>query len=218
MIQQITNKGESMEYPKIETLFERDEKTHKVFSDKLRNPVYGIFKKWQFTEKIDGTNIRIIWSEGKLKFGGSTENANLPADLVQYLYEKISPEKLKEIFGDGTAVIYGEGYGAGIQKGGYYSPSKQFIVFDVLVDSKWWLNWENTCDIANKLGLKTVPFIGEMTLEEGIEMVKKGFNSVLAKDQTGQEYPAEGLVGRTVETLFDKKGHRIIIKLKTRDF
>jgi uncharacterized Zn finger protein len=36
-----------MEYHKIETLFERDEKTHKVFPDKLRSPVYGIFKKWQ---------------------------------------------------------------------------------------------------------------------------------------------------------------------------
>ena len=44
---------ETMEYHKIETLFERDEKTHKVFPDKLRNPVYGIFKKWQFTEKVE---------------------------------------------------------------------------------------------------------------------------------------------------------------------
>ncbi len=26
------------------------------------------------------------------------------------------------------------------------------------------------------------------------------------------------LVGRTAETLFDKKGHRLIVKLKTKDF
>jgi ATP-dependent RNA circularization protein (DNA/RNA ligase family) len=207
-----------MEYHKIETLFERDEKTHKVFPDKLRNPVYGIFKKWQFTEKIDGTNIRVMWQDGKLKLGGRTDNANIPADLVQLLYEAIDVQKLRDTFGDTSAIIYGEGYGAGIQKGGGYSKTKQFIVFDVLVDNKWWLNWENTCDIATKFGLKTVPFIGEMTLEEGIEMVKKGFDSILAKENTGEIVQAEGLVGRTVETLFDKKGSRIIIKLKTRDF
>lgn len=207
-----------MEYHKIETLFERDEKTHKVFPGKLRNPVYGIFKTWQFTEKIDGTNIRIIWKDGKLTFGGKTDNANLPAELVTWLYENIREELLKEKFPDTNAVIYGEGYGAGIQKGGGYSPIKKFIVFDVLVGDKWWLNWENTKDVASFLGLDTVPFIGEMSLQDGVDMVREGFNSVLAKMNTGEDIPAEGLVGRTVETLFDKKGARIIIKLKTRDF
>ena len=207
-----------MEYPKIETLFERDEKTHKVYPDKLRNPVYGIFKKWQFTEKIDGTNIRVMWQDGKLKLGGRTDNASIPADLVQLLYETIDMQKLRDTFGDTSAIIFGEGYGAGIQKGGGYSKTKQFIVFDVLVDNKWWLNWENTCDIAKKFGLKTVPFIGECTLEEGVIFVRNGFESILARENNDECVPAEGLVGRTVETLFDKKGSRIIIKLKTRDF
>lgn len=27
----------------------------------LKNPVYGIIKTWQFTDKIDGTNIRCIY-------------------------------------------------------------------------------------------------------------------------------------------------------------
>ena len=57
-----------------------------------------------------------------------------------------------------------------------------------------------------------------MTLEEGVATVKAGFSSVLAFEQTGITTPAEGLVGRTIEVLFDKKGHRIIIKLKTKDF
>jgi len=214
-----------MEYHKIETLFERDEKTHKVFPDRLKNPIYGIFKRWQFTEKIDGTNIRCIWhpadphgGTSSLSFGGKTDNAQIHADLIKWLYENISIEKMASVFPTTETIIYGEGFGAGIQKGGGYSKTKQFIVFDVLVASKWWLNWENTCDIANKLGLKTVPFIGDMSLEEGVEMVRRGFNSVLAKENTGEIMPAEGMVGRTVETLFDKKGSRIIIKLKTRDF
>jgi len=217
-------------YHKIETLFERDEKTHKVYPGKLKNRVYGIFKTWQFTEKIDGTNIRIIWEPAidggvdapgrpeRLRFGGKSDNAQIHADLVTWLLENVTTEKLRAVFPTTDAVIYGEGYGAGIQKGGGYSKTKQLIVFDVLVDGKWWLNWENTCDVAMKLGLKTVPFVGEITLEEGVEMVRKGFKSILATEQTGETVQAEGIVGRTVEALFDKKGHRIIIKLKTRDF
>jgi hypothetical protein len=212
-----------MEYHKIETLFERNIKTFKVDPDKLRNSVYGIIKSWEFTEKIDGTNIRIEWDpmhipELKLNFGGKTDNASIPAELTNWLIANVSIGKLEEIFPDTRAVIYGEGYGAGIQRGSHYSPTKQFIVFDVLVGDKWWLNRDNVCDVSAKLGLKVVPFVGTMTLEEGVEMVKRSFLSILAKEQTGQLVPAEGLVGRTVETLFDKKGARIIIKLKTKDF
>lgn len=204
------------EYHKIETLYERDERTFIVNPAILKNPVYGIIKTWQWTEKIDGTNIRCIWNHetGKLAFGGKTDNAQIHADLVRYLYESIPVENMRSVFPDVNAVVYGEGYGAGIQKGGLYSDKKKFIVFDVLVNGKWWLNWENTCDVAAKLHLDVVPFVGEMTLEEATEMVRRGFPSRL----NGGKMQAEGLVGRPMEALFDKKGARLIVKLKTKDF
>ena len=211
------------EYHKIETLYERDLKTFKVNPSKLKNRTYSLIKTWQFTEKIDGTNIRAIWSCASdagcglpetLRFSGKTDNAQIHADLIHHLYEIITPDKMRAVFPDTDAVIYGEGYGAGIQKGGLYSPTKKFIVFDILVGGKWWLNWENTCDVAMKLGLDVVPFIGEMSLEEATEMVRAGFPSRL----NGGQVQAEGLVGRTAEPLFDKKGSRLIVKLKTKDF
>lgn len=202
-------------YHKIETLYERDEKTHKLKPELiLKNPTYALLKEWEFTEKIDGTNIKCLWQSGALTFGGKTDNAQLPADLVTWLYENIRVEKMREVFPDTDAVIYGEGYGAGIQKGGGYGPTKKLIVFDVLVNGSWWLNWENTCDVAVKLGLDVVPFIGRMSLEAAAEMVRAGFQSRL----TGGQMQAEGLVGRPGETLFDKKGARLIVKLKTKDF
>lgn len=205
------------EYHKIETLYERDMSTFKVDPSKLKNATYSLIKTWQFTEKIDGTNIRCIWKDGTLSFGGKTDNAQIHADLIRWLYEHVSATKMAEIFPETDAVIYGEGYGAGIQKGGAYSPTKKFIVFDVLVGGKWWLNWENTCDVASKLDLDVVPFIGEMTLEDASAMVQRGFESFVAA-ANGQKVPAEGLVGRTAEPLFDKKGARLIVKLKTKDF
>lgn len=206
-----------MEYPKIETLYERDERTHKLKPELiLKNRVYGIIKSWHWTEKIDGTNIRCIWNNltGKLTFGGRTDNAQIHSDLIKYLYENVAADKLRDIFPDVDAIIYGEGYGAGIQKGGgNYSPTKKLIIYDVLIGGQWWMNWENTCDIATKLGLDVVPYVGEMTLEEATEKVRIGFPSAL-----GNYALAEGMVGRTVEPLFDKKGHRLIVKLKTKDF
>jgi ATP-dependent RNA circularization protein (DNA/RNA ligase family) len=205
------------EYHKIETLYERDDATHRLKPELiLKNRVYGIIKLWVWTEKIDGTNIRVIWKDGKLTFGGRTDNAQIHADLVKWLYEHITPDALKAAFPEDVtdAVVYGEGYGAGIQKGGgLYSATKQFIVFDVKVGD-WWLSDENMRDVASKLGLEAVPLIGEMTLEDATEKVRTGFKSIL----NGGQAQAEGMVGRPIEALFDKKGHRLIVKLKTKDF
>lgn len=212
------------EYHKIETLYVRDEKTHRLVEPLiLKNPVYGLLKTWQFTEKIDGTNIRVIWSPafdseivGKpesLRFGGKTDNAQLPSDLVNTLRESVTAESLRAVFPAADAVLYGEGYGAGIQKGGDLSPTKKFVLFDVLIDGKWWLSDANVRDVGSRLKLDVVPFIGEWTLEDATSFVRNGFQSALGKNPK-----AEGLVGRPMEALFDKKGARLIVKLKTEDF
>jgi RNA ligase len=204
------------EYAKIETLYERDSQTFKVKAGQLKNRTYSLLKSWHWTEKVDGTNIRCIWQDGKLTFGGKSDNAQMPADLVTWLYENVTDEKMRACFPEANAVVYGEGFGAGIQKGGGdYSPTKKIIVFDVLVDGKWWLNYEQVCDVGAKLGLQVVPSFGEMTLEAATEFVRAGFKSRCAVVDSKN---AEGLVGRPLETLFDKKGARLIVKLKTKDF
>lgn len=207
-----------MEYHKIETLFERDKTTFIVDPAILKSPVLATIKEWDATEKIDGTNIRVMLSpEGELKFHGRSDNANIPGDLVQYLMRTFQVENLKSVLwitGTPTnVVLYGEGYGAGIQKGGgLYRQDKAFILFDVLVDGKWWLDREAVSDIATKLNIEVVPYLGRLTLDQIVECVRTGFNS-----QIGTAI-AEGIVARPIETLFDKHLKRIIIKLKTKDF
>lgn len=205
------------EYHKIETLYERDDVTHRLKPDLiLKNRVYGIIKTWVFTEKVDGTNVRVIWRDGKVTFGGKTDNAQLHAELVNYLNATFTPEKLQAAFPPDVneVVIYGEGCGPGIQKGGglLYS-TKRIVLFDVNV-AGWWLSDENMRDVASKLGVDAVPLVGEMTLEAATELVRRGFKSAIG----GGKADAEGLVGKPVEALFDKKGHRLVVKLKTKDF
>jgi hypothetical protein len=46
-------------------------------------------------------------------------------------------------------------------------------------------------------------------------LVQHGMDSIVASQST---LVMEGLVGKTAETLYDKRGHRLVVKLKTKDF
>jgi hypothetical protein len=215
MLVQTANVG--VEYHKIDTLFDRDPATYAVIPDKLRHPVIATISQWDVTEKIDGTNIRVMLArEGEVTIGGRTNNAQLPADFHNALSRRFTPEIMQAAFWlDGKpveAILFGEGYGAGIQKGGAYRPDKSFILFDVLVDGKWWLDKEAVDDVALKVGCEVVPYLGRMTLDEIVKLVQTPFQSRIGVAT------AEGIVARPIETLFDKKGQRLIIKLKTKDF
>jgi ATP-dependent RNA circularization protein (DNA/RNA ligase family) len=169
---------------------------------------------WTFTEKVDGTNIRVIFKEGSITFGGRTEDAQIPAQLVGRLNERFLPlaEKLAEVFPDGAAVLYGEGYGAKIQKGGgNYRQDQDFVLFDVRV-GQWWLQRADVGDVAQKLGLDAVPVIGEGTLHDAVAWAKRGIRS------TWGDFEAEGIVARPKTELMTRSGHRLVAKIKCRDF
>jgi len=213
-----------MEYPKIETLFGRDE-NFRVDPSQLKKPVFAMFKQWEVTEKIDGTNMRVTLIEGedKIKIDGRTDRASIPGDLFRYMVDTFPVQAVQDMMdlkgaGWEKVVLYGEGYGAGIQKGGCYRNDKAFRLFDVLVADKWWLDWKAVEQVAEVLGIKTAPYLGSWTFDEIIERVKVGVPSVVAKEESNQDVIAEGIVARPIETLFDKKGNRVILKLKTKDF
>jgi len=213
----------SQKYHKILSLFKRDMAGDKSFIiGQWTTPELEYLKdnKWIFTEKVDGTNIRIMYDGKECIFGGRSDNAQLPYPLIMKLDEHFKTmeqrQKLAEIFqGDEelNVVLCGEGYGAKIQKGGgnYIPDGMDFVLFDVWINGIW-LERENVDDIANKLGIKSVPVIGQGTLNDAIEMTKKGFNS-----QWG-DFIAEGIVARPERELFTRRGDRIITKVKYKDF
>lgn len=201
------------EYHKINSIYKRDKDTNKfIFGDYAQEEfAYLANNVWEFTEKVDGTNIRVMWNGETVTFGGRTDNAQIPAKLVTYLQATFTPEKMSFVLPEG-GVLYGEGYGAGIQKGGgNYGATQEFVLFDVKVGS-WWLRRDDVNDIAGKLAIRSVPIIGHGSLADGIEMVKTGIQS-----QWG-DFAAEGIVARPLVTLFDRRGDRIIVKIKYRDF
>lgn len=114
--------------------------------------------------------------------------------------------------------IYGEYFGKGIQKcgGRYIKDAQDFIVFDIKQQG-WWLPRENREAICKDLGLRTVPYLGIMTLAEIEKMVRAGFTTRFegASDPTLLE---EGIVARPTIPLFDSRGNRVIVKVKYCDY
>ena len=182
--------------------------------------------------------------EFTVRFAGKTDNAQIPPKLQKFMEENYPDEKVfaalglkkfipveewaehKWVTSDGITpsydaipeiyTIYGEGYGAGIQKAGgnYISNGVGFIVFDVKVNDIYLLTSARD-EIATKLGAPIVPFMGYFTIDEAIDFVRKGFKSTIAENK---EFIAEGLVLRTDLGLRNRMGKRLIVKVKYEDF
>ena len=203
-------------YTKINTCFKRDlDHNSKLYNCIMpewgyTTPEFELLKdlKWEATEKIDGTNMSYCYSYHQkpygtienLKIHGKTEKAQIPTHLLAKMYKLVSVEKIRKVFVKEDTVnldvqIFGEGY-------------------DVKIGDMW-LTREACEDIASKLGLKIVPLIGYLNLQEAIDFVKNGFKSRIAENK---DYDAEGLVLKAPLGLLDRRGERIITKIKACDF
>ena len=207
-----------IEYNKIDTLYKRDmEGSKRLLEGEFRNPAVEFLKDniWQFTEKVDGTNIRVYWDGHKVQFGGRTERAQIPSDLVNYLNATFGTSEAEQIFeekfGETEVILFGEGYGPKIQNGGLYRNDVSFILFDVLISNNYQPR-ESVEDIAKAFGIDIVPIIFEGTIQEGVDFVK------MHPDSTMGTAKMEGLVGRPKVEMRDRCGKRVIVKIKWEDF
>jgi len=207
-----------IEYNKIDTLYKRDmEGSKKLLEGEFRNPTVEFLKDniWTFTEKVDGTNIRVYWDGHKVQFGGRTERAQIPSDLVNYLNSVFGTNEAEQIFeekfGETEVILFGEGYGPKIQNGGLYRNDVSFIMFDVLIAGNYQPR-ESVEDIAKAFGIDIVPIIFEGTIQEGVDFVKGHPDSTIGTAKM------EGLVGRPKIEMRDRCGKRVIVKIKWEDF
>jgi hypothetical protein len=168
--------------------------------------------QWLWTEKIDGMNLRIIWDGYRVTFAGRTDRAQIPGDLLNKLNELFPEELLEQTFGASEVILFGEGFGAGIQSGGNYSQTKDFILFDIKIGDFWLLR-DKQREIAASLGINIVPVRLIGSVWDAINMVSDpDFCSVWSG------VSPEGLVGVTSLGLLNRAGNRIAMKIKVCDF
>lgn len=207
-----------VEYNKIDTVFERDVKgTKKLIPGQFRSPTVEFLQnnQWVWTEKIDGTNIRVHWNGHKVEFSGRTDNSQISSLLANYLNETfggmVNEELFEQKFGENEVILFGEGYGPGIQKGGAYRSDVSFILFDVMVGDIY-LERHNVEDIATTFGIDIVPIVGTGTIQEAVNYVISKPKSTIGTANM------EGVVARPLIEMKDRMGRRVITKIKVCDF
>ena len=247
---QHTQRSDMETYHKIQTLFKRHtegKNKGKMIRGEWTTPEleYLAGNQWEFTEKVDGTNIRVfirrledgIYTE----FAGRTDRAVIPETLLERLHALFPSHASKAWPGSrehdirewmdehdlDSVVLFGEGYGPKIQNGGNYGDVQDFVLFDVKVGT-FWLDRKGVDDVGESLDVKTVPTIGTGTLHDAIDIVSSGitfeqsgavkrWGAGTLQSQWGN-FAAEGIVARPVVPMFDRKGERIITKIKAVDF
>lgn len=208
-----------MKYPKMQTLWKRDEKNKFVIiPGKYSKQEFAVIERWLVTEKVHGTNIRVIYDGEEVEFRGRTDKAEIPSFLSDYMERKITKPKLQKIFtklepGE-IITLYGEGYGKKIQKvGSKYRNDVGFILFDVYTEG-WWLKREAIEGIAKELDIMAVPILGIWDTETIIDFVKRGAKSTISKD----DLIMEGVVARSYPLMLFRNRDPLMWKLKHVDF
>ncbi len=211
-------------YAKFSSPFKKDEKFRNTTELAQQLPV----GKWIKTEKIDGTNIRIILTKKdefqireiligsrKLILNQEDKGSKIYFDCIK----NVNLNKLMEYFKDvdSTVIIYGEGHGAGVQKGGIYSTEKEFRVFDIRIGEAY-QNFEYVEKVCIDNQLNLVPMfsdVDEITYNECVKTLKN-FENTLIKDGSGGR--PKGLVYKFEPVLLNKYKERLIFKIKFKDF
>lgn len=205
------------EYHKIETLFKFNNETKK-FTNVFYNSNVDLLKnnQWIFTEKIDGTNLRIYWDGHKLQYGGRTNEAQFSKEQIKFIEERLVNENIEILFEqkfqDVEAYIFGELYGVKIQNGGLYTNGEglDFKVFDIEVGGTI-LTYDSMIVLATELSYDYVPIVLIGTIDDAINYVLTHSTSTFSNAKL------EGLVGKPIGDFRDRLGKRIVVKIKKRD-
>lgn len=216
-----------IEYSKIHTLYKRDDNLKIILGDwSLSEIEYLAHNKWLMTEKVDGQNVGIHFKDGKVTITGRSKDAEFQEEMLSRLVELFDEsmvERMAKTFKGNAFTLFGEGFGPGLNGGGKYAQTHDFVLFDIYVPTVrnpstgtyvdgWWLERHNCEDVSAKLGIEIVPSLGLMSIYDAIDIVRAGY-----KSQWG-DFIAEGLVAKTPCELFTRKGHRLLTKIKHKDF
>lgn len=207
-------------YLKIPNIFKRDNISGKLIDGCYSTPELNYLSNCEFvcTEKIDGTNIRIIWDGYDISFKGRKEKSVIPQHLLDYLENTFNTDTMEELFeelfGNKFVIIFGEGYGHKIQSvGDLYRNDCSFIAFDIMIGKDRYLDREALVGICKKLNVPVVPIVMVDNLQNIVEYIKSFPDSLISDRLT-----MEGVVAKPTRDIVNLNGDRIICKIKCCDF
>lgn len=221
-----------IKYPKIQSLFNRDE-NFVVNPGSWRMREFPIISQWELYEKIDGTNIRVHFipsermSDGTVVGGlvnfysrnSDEPNVNIPPVVLKFLQGLFDFERLSSILVTET-ILFGEAFGGKIQgMSKLYGSVPRFALFDVM-EYGYWQSRDVVLGKSIDLGIEHAPFMG---IVGSVELLNP-YARVLG--DYARVSPAGGGSGRPEGVILHPRGcvlqngygERIVAKLKWVDF
>lgn len=195
----------------IPPLFASPETLEKEF----RNPTVAFLanQHWACRRKLDGENIRIYWDGEQALWNGKTNAFQCSGEFTNYMNNTFIEEIFEEKFGhEKKVVIFGEKMGPKTQGNELGLEKDEVIIYDVCIDGYWLDKW-SVKSIAEYFGCRTC--YDFMTPLEDNNMSLIGWIITVAK---GQYKDWEGLVLTPAVEIRDQKNHRIIVKVKNKDY
>lgn len=226
-------------YDKILAPFARDTaKSKYVDIVKFSRPEFEMLAnvKWNWTLKIDGSNVNVIWDGERASYVGHTEKTQFNERTKKFLDETFcTPEAetvFEDLYGKQPVKISMELVSKDMnQNYGYFDGA--VFVFDIFNGStgKVWTSEETLNAFVSKFegsNVLVAPFIGYMSIWDAVDVARayeaiwnrhpeKWSEERIVKNPLGP-YMIEGLVGRLPYELFNNNGDRVITKVKCKDY
>lgn len=174
---------------------------------------------WMASEKLHGANFS-FWCDGnEVKVASRTQFVDGTFFNCQAVINRHAADILayheKYLMRGMILVIYGELYGANIQKEVQYG-ERRFSAFDIRLDGEV-VHKQTAVKMAELMGIKWAPILKYGTFEECMA-VGNHFRSLESPEDASEDNFGEGTVIEPVVPQFFNNGSRIYLKNKTEAF
>lgn len=180
----------------------------------FRHPLYYYLKDnlWNIRRKVDGQNLRVYWDGEQALWNGKSDNFTCSSALTEYMNGTFLEEIFEEKFGrDKEVLLFGEHMGPKSQGNELGLEKDTFYLYDVRIGG-FWLAKENIRAVAGYFGIPTV-----FDVSDGLDGECSLVN-IIAGVARGAFKDWEGIVAVPNTEVQDQKGHRIIVKVKNKDY
>jgi hypothetical protein len=171
---------------------------------------------WTYKRKLNGENMRVLWDGDQAIWNGRTNSFTPNHETTEYMNSTFAEEIFEEKFGrDKQVLLFGERMAPGAQGNELKLESTEFVLFDVKIANTW-LEPNGIRAIAEYFGLHSCynfmrPIDEERNYTETLE-------NLIELCSVGDFSEWEGIVAIPATGVFNRKGERIICKIKNQDY
>lgn len=193
-------------------------KEHPAQKKIYREPELEYLSKnlWAYKRKLNGENMRVLWNGEQAIWNGKTNDFQTNDETTEYMNATFVEEIFEEKFGREKQVLFfGERMAPDSQGNELKLEKVEFVLFDVKIGDTW-LEPENLRAVAKYFNIRTCyDFMRAKDEKKNyIDTLENLINAVTRGDF--KEW--EGIVASPVIGLYNRKGERLICKIKNHDY